>query len=180
VASSPARISDTAQEKVRLCILAARLRTRRMKFTDIATELGFASPEAAKQAVNMGLALVPVEDLGMARREAAEELDEMTRGAWVVIDSPGYATTVSGKLIIDPETGRPMPDRQAEIAARRLLLAIHMERRKLLGVDAPKQSISFTGSIEDLRAEVERKERELAAVERGGAVPVLPGRGDRE
>ena len=177
--SDPARITPLAAEKARICILAARLRTRRMTFTDIAAELGLSSPAAAKQAVSVGLGLLPSENFAEARREAREELDEMARGAWEVIDNPGLATTVSGKLILDPDTGRAMPDRQAEIAARRLLLEIHKERRKLDGVDAPKQSVSFTGNLEDLRAEVERRQRELAALEQGGdagSVTPLPER----
>ena len=182
--SDPARITPLAAEKARICILAARLRTRRMTFTDIAAELGLSSPAAAKQAVSVGLGLLPSENFAEARREAADELDEMARGAWEVIDNPGLATTVSGKLILDPDTDRAMPDRQAEIAARKLLLEIHKERRKLFGVDAPKQSVTFSGNLEDLRAEVERKQRELTALEQGGddglaggaSVPAIPPR----
>ena len=182
--SDPARITPLAAEKARICILAARMRTRRTAFTDIAAELGLRDAAAAKQAVSVGLGLLPSENFAEARREAREELDEMARGAWEVIDNPGLATTVSGKLILEPGTNRAMPDRQAEIAARKLLLEIHKERRKLDGVDAIKQSVTFSGSLEELRAELERKQRELAAIEQGGddglaggaSVPAVPPR----
>ena len=164
-----------AQEKVRLCLLAARLRTRKMKYTDIATELGFSSPQAAKQAVSVGLGLMPAENFAEARRQASEELDEMSRGAWEEIDNPGPMTTVSGKVVIDPDTGKPYPDTQVRIQARRLLLDIQKEWRKLHGVDAPKQSVTFSGTLEDLRAEVEKKQRELAELEQGDDGTSLTG-----
>jgi hypothetical protein len=165
--SDPARLTPVAAEKARLCILAARLRTRRMKFTDIATELGLSSPQAAKQAVSVGLGLMPSENFAETRREVAEGLDEKEREAWRIVENPPPMTTVSGKLVLDPATGGPIPDAQAKIAALRLLLEISKARRQLYGVDAPKQSVSFTGNLEDLRAEVERRQRELDAFERG-------------
>ena len=170
--------SPVAQEKVRLCLLAARLRTRKMRYGDIATELGFANAMAAKQAVSVGLGLMPAENFTEARRQASEELDEMSRGAWQEIEDPGPMTTVSGKVVIDPDTGQPYPDKQVRIQARRLLLDIQKEWRKLHGVDAPKQSVTFTGTLEDLRAEVAKKQAELAALEQGDGRPdaALPGR----
>jgi hypothetical protein len=171
-----------AAEKARLCLLAARLRTRKMKYTDIAVELGFTSAQAAKQAVSVGLGLMPAENFTEARRQASEELDEMARGAWEEIDNPPPMTTVSGKIVINPDTGQPYPDAVVRIQARRLLLDIQKEWRKLHGVDAPKQSVTFSGTLEDLRAEVEKKQRELAALEQGtqdgpgGSVTALPGR----
>jgi hypothetical protein len=170
-----------AAEKVRLCLLAARLRTRKMKYTDIAAELGFANAAAAKRAVSVGLGLMPAENFAEARRQASEELDEMTRGVWEEIENPPPMTTVSGKIVINPETGQPYPDAVVRIQARRLLLDIQKEWRKLHGVDAPKQSVTFSGTLEDLRAEVEKKQAELAALEQnthdgpGGSVTTLPG-----
>lgn len=172
-----------ASEKARLCILAARLRTRRMKYTDIAAELGFSSPQAARQAVSIGLGLTPAENFAETRRQVADGLDEKEREAWKLVENPPPMTTVSGKVVIDEETGRPYPDAQAKIQALRLLLDISKARRQLYGVDAPKQSVTFSGSLEDLRAEVEKKQRELAALEQGdgqdgpgGSVTALPGR----
>jgi predicted transcriptional regulator len=178
--SDPARLTPAAAEKARLCILAARLRTRRMKFTDIATELGLSSPQAAKQAVSAGLGLMPAENFAETRREITEELDELSRETWKRLDNPAPMTTVSGKLVINPDTGQPYTDRQAEIATIRTLLEINKARRQVHGVDAPKQSVQFSGTLEDLRAEVERKQRELEAAEQGdggGTVAALPQRG---
>ena len=177
--SDPGRLTPVAAEKARLCILAARLRTRRMKFTDIATELGLSSPQAAKHAVSVGLGLMPAENFAETRREITEELDELSRETWKRLDNPAPMTTVSGKLVIDPATGQPYPDRQAELGAIRALLDINKARRQVHGVDAPKQSVSFSGTLEDLRAEVERKQRELEAAEAGdggGPVAALPRR----
>jgi NifB/MoaA-like Fe-S oxidoreductase len=177
--SNPAVIPPAAAEKARLCILAARMRTRRMTFTDIAAELGFTSAYVAKNAVSVGLGLLPSENFAEARREAIEELDSLSRETWDRLDSPPPMTTVSGKLVIDPVTGQPYPDRQAEIATLRLLLEINKERRKATGTDAVKQSVTFTGTVEDLRAEIERKQRELDAAEAGdgGTVTALPQAG---
>jgi hypothetical protein len=176
--SDPARLTPVAAEKARLCILAARLRTRRMKFTDIATELGLSSPQAAKQAVSVGLGLMPAENFAETRREINEELDELSRETWKLLDNPAPMTTVSGKLVIDERTGQPYVDRMAELATRRLLLDINKRRAQANGTDAPKQSVTFSGTLEDLRAEVERKQRELEATEAGdgGEVTALPWR----
>ena len=176
--SDPARLTPVAAEKARLCILAARLRTRRMKFSDIATELGLSSPQAAKQAVSVGLGLMPAENFAETRREINEELDELSRETWKLLDNPAPMTTVSGKLVINPATGQPYADRMAELAARRLLLDINKRRAVANGTDAPKQSVTFSGTLEDLRAEVERKQRELEATEAGdgASAAALPGR----
>ena len=174
-----------AAEKARLCILAARLRTRRMRYTDIAQELGFANAAAAKRAVSVGLGLMPAENFAETRREINEELDELAREAWARLDDPAPMTTVSGKVVVNPDTDRPYADRQSEIQTLRLLLDINKRRAAANGTDAPKQSVTFTGTLEDLRTEVEKKQRELAALEQGdgggpdgsgGSVTALPGR----
>lgn len=182
--SDPARMSPVAAEKARLCMLAARLRTKRMSFRDIADELGLSSPMAAKQAVSVGLGLMPAENFAETRREITEELDELARCAWAKLDNPGPMTTVSGKIVINPLTGEPYLDGQLQGQMMRLLLDINKRRAQANGTDAPKQSVTFSGTLEDLRAEVERKQRELDAVEGGdpdggpgGAVAALPQRG---
>ena len=181
--SDPARMGPMAQEKARLCMLAARLRTKRMSFRDIAAELNLSSPQAAKQAVSVGLGLMPAENFAETRREIMEELDELARYAWRKLDEPGPMTTVSGKVVINPDTGEPYPDGQLQSQMMRLLLDINKRRATAAGTDAPKQSVTFTGNLEDLRAEVERRQRELDALEQGGgddspggAVAALPQR----
>ena len=193
---SPAwKISPMSIEKAQTCIRAAELRARSMSFRDIAAELVLSSPAEAKKCAEVGYGLAPGEDLRMARRRAADELDEIRREAWKVVENPGYATTVTGKLVLipDPETGeeKPQLDKQAVIAALNLLKAVNAEYRKLYGTDAPKRSLSVVTSLEEVNAEIERVRAEIEEGERqtlldvqgagdddpGGPKALPPGRG---
>lgn len=168
---SPAwKMSPMSIEKAQTCIRAAELRARSMSFRDIAAELVLSSPAEAKKCAEAGYGLAPGEDLRMARRRAADELDEIRREAWKVVENPGWATTVTGKLILipDPETGeeKPQLDRQATIAALNVLKGVNAEYRKLYGADAPKRSISLVTSVEEVNAEIERVRAEIDERER--------------
>ena len=174
-ASTPAwRMSPMAVEKAQTCIRAAEMRARAASFRDIAAELGLSSPAEAKKCAEVGYGLAPGEDLRMARRRAADELDLIRREAWKVIDNPGYATTVTGKLVLvpDPETGeeKPQPDQMARIGAIRALTAVNAEYRKLFGTDAPKRSVSLVTSVEEINAEAERVRAEIAEAQRQAAL----------
>jgi hypothetical protein len=178
VARAPARkgpwqITPAAAEQAQACIKAADMAARGARYADIAAELGLASPLEAKKCVIRGYSLAPGEDYRMGRRKAADELDLLRREFWKIVDDPGWATTVTGKLIViaDPETGieGPVPDRQAKIAALNGLRAVNAEYRKLFGTDAPRQTVAIQAStsLDELQSHIARVKAEIAAAEAG-------------
>ena len=174
-AATPWKIGPVGEERARICIRAAELRARSVSYRDIAAELGLDSPLAAKKCAETGYGLAPGEDLRMARRRAADELDEIRREAWQVVENPGWATTVTGKLVLIPDengTEKPQLDRQAVIAALNVLRGANSEYRKLHGTDAPRQTVSVVASapLEELQAAVEHMRAEVAEAERQAAM----------
>jgi hypothetical protein len=182
--ATPWLVPPSAEERVRLCIRAAELRARSVSYKDIAAELGLESPLAAKKCAETGYGLAPGEDLRMARRRAADELDEIRRELWKVVDNPGMATTVTGKLVLipDPDTGeeKPQPDQMARTAALNAIRGVNSEYRKLHGTDAPRQTVSVvaTAPLEELQAAVEHMRAEVAEAERQAAMDAYRGPDD--
>ena len=172
------KISPMSLERAQTCIRAAELRARSASWKDIAAELGLDSPVEARKCADVGYGLAPGEDLRMARRVSAMRLDTIMSGLWKVVDEPGWATTVTGKLVVvtDPVTGKegPIPDQQARISAYRALLDADKEYRKLYGADAPRRSVSIVASVEEINAEVERVKAEIAEAERQAAMEAYP------
>jgi hypothetical protein len=183
-AATPWLVPPSAEERVRLCIRAAELRARSMSYKDIQAELGLESALAAKKCAEVGYGLAPGEDLRMARRRAADELDEIRRELWKVVDNPGMATTVTGKLVLipDPDTGeeKPQPDQMARTAALNAIRGVNAEYRKLHGTDAPRQTVSVvaTAPLEELQAAVEHMRAEVAEAERQAAMDAYRGPDD--
>lgn len=175
----PWKIGPVGEERARLCIRAAELRARAVPYADIARELGLNSPLDAKKCAEVGYGLAPGEDLRMARRRAADELDLIRQELWKVIDNPGFATTVTGKLVLVPdETGeeKPQPDQAVRTGALNALKGVNAEYRKLHGTDAPRQTVSVvaTAPLEELQAAVEKMRAEVAEAERQAAMEAYP------
>lgn len=164
---NPWAIGPLAVEQVQICIRAADMCARGTSYATIAAELGLGSPLEAKKCAERGYGLAPGEDHRMARRKAASELDLLRRETWKILEDPGYATTVSGKMIIDPATKQPVEDRQVKIAAINTLRAINSEYRKLYGTDAPRQTVNVnaTAPLEELQAAVARMRQEVEEAE---------------
>lgn len=168
---SPWQIAPLAAEKVQVCIRAADMSARGMKYAAIAAELGLPSAIDARKCAERGYSLAPGEDYQMARRKATRELDMVRERLWGIADDPGPATTVSGKpiTVTDPDTGEQvhLPDKQVQIAALNGIRAVNAEYRKLYGTDAPKQTVSVhaTAPLEDLQAAVAQMRAEVAQAE---------------
>jgi len=177
---SPAyRIGPVAMEKAQACIRAAEMRAKGMKWQDIMAELGLASPLEAKRCAEVGFGLAPGDDLAMARRRAADEIDLLRRELWKMLDNPQPLTGVSGNIVIGAD-GRPIPDDAIRISAVRAMADLNERYRRLHGTDAPKRNVSLFAQIppEDLQAEVARLRKEVADAK--GALPgeVIRDEGD--
>jgi hypothetical protein len=162
-------------EMCALSAAVAALRARRMSFGMIARELGLSGPAAARKAVNIALRASPGVPTPEARQEALQELDALSRSAWDDVDDPGPLTTVSGKVVTDPETGLPYPDKGIRDKARRTAADINKERRKLLGLDAPRQSVSLSLGAADLEAWEAKLAAEVEDARRAPDARELPG-----
>jgi hypothetical protein len=132
---------------------AAWLRAKHtLSFADIAKRLGLSSADEAKVAVMTGLGLLSRENFRVLRDEEAA-LQE-------IVSNPGPMVTESGRLVIDEHTGEPYPDRRAQLEALKALLEIQRARRDLFAKP-------FYGTVDDLRAEVERRKKELGEADGG-------------
>lgn len=105
----------------------------------IAAELGWKNQASAYEAVRRAIA--DTHRLGIEERRQVEEerLDYLTRVFDHVVRSEHYATSASGNVVLHPETGEPLIDDAPVISAGLALLRVSESRRKLLGLDAPKQ-----------------------------------------
>lgn len=174
----PWKVSDQARENVQICIRCAERRVKGATWKDIAIAEGLDSPMAAKKCIDVGLQLIPSEDVRSVRRMAAMRLDKVIETAFRIVDNPGMRTTVSGKLVLDPATGQPMPDEAIRNAALKTILDADVQYRKLFGADAPKQSVNFLAALssDELRAIVEQKRAERLAIQREREMhPVIAG-----
>lgn len=170
---NPWALTPLASEQAQVCLRAADMSARGQNYAAIAAELGLASPADAKKCVIKGYSIAPGEDYRTARRKAADELDLLRREYWKIVNDPGPATTVTGKLVTvtDHVTGeeKTLEDKQAKIAALNGLKGVHAEYRKLYGTDAPKQTVAIQAStsLDELNAHIARVKAEIAAAETG-------------
>lgn len=173
---TPWKLAKTAQDRARLCIRAAEMRAKGKTYAMIAETLGMDTPAAAKRCAEVGYGLAPGDDLRTGRRRAAEELDMMRRKLWDIIDGEYYKVAANGTVALDPRTGEPLYDVDAQVNAIRALTEVNKNYRTLMGTDAPKLSASMvaTGSLEDIRAQIEATRRELEQAER----EAVPGEDD--
>lgn len=169
---TPWRLPKNQAERARLCIRAAELRSKGQTYAKIAELLGMDSPAAAKKCAEVGYGLAPGDDLRTGRRRAGEELDMLRRKLWEIADGKYYKVAANGTVPLDPVTGQPLEDVDAIVQALRALTEVNKQYRTLMGTDAPRLSASMvaTGSLEDIRAQIESTRRELEQAEREAAL----------
>lgn len=95
------------------------------------------------------------------RAEMLAKLHALEVGAWGDVRSPGPKTSVTGTVIKDPATGEPIPDRAVVDQARNTILKTVRTRMDLLGLAAPRKSMSLQMTAE-LDSENEALQAQIA------------------
>jgi hypothetical protein len=122
---------------------------------------GIANKGAVGKARRRALDAIRAPAVHEYRAEMLAKLDELESGAWEQIRSPGPKTSVTGRVIEDPETGEPLPDNVVRDTARNTVLKVVRTRMDLLGLAAPRKSMSLQASVE-LDSENESLQAQLA------------------
>ena len=103
----PRRRSAATQERD---AKALDLRRRHLNYRQIANELGWASTNAAYEAVQRGLADTQSEASDEVRRMELERLDDIARGFQRVFATRHYIASATGKIARHPDTHEPLVD----------------------------------------------------------------------
>ena len=94
------------------------------------------------------------------RAETLAKLDALEEGAWQDVRDPGPKVSVTGQVVRDGD-GEPLPDNSVRDAARNTVLKAIRTRMDLLGLAAPKRSMSLQATVE-LDSENETLQAQLA------------------
>jgi hypothetical protein len=122
---------------------------------------GIANKGAVGKARRRALDAIRAPAVAEYRAEMMAKLDELESGAWEQIRDPGPKTSVTGAVVKDPETGQPLPDNTVRDQARNTVLKVVRTRMDLLGLAAPKRSMSLQATME-LDSEHESLQAQLA------------------
>ncbi len=141
------------------------LRAERKTYAQIADELGV-SNEGARQAVQRYAGSIADEKIADVRNAVLEQLDFYERELVALLRRPHYVVTRDGDLVNGPDGGYLIDDMPI-IASISTALKVIRERSRLLGLDAPTQSLrridvishdAFMVGLERLEAEVKALE----------------------
>lgn len=135
---------------------AARLKSLRWTFQQIADELGYASKSGAYAAVARALAAVPAENVAELRRVALGEIDFLSASVLEILDHEHPHVSQGGKIVMD-EDGNRLLDDGPKLAAIRELRMLNERRGRIQGSDAPVRSKVEVGGDDE-------RERELLAL----------------
>jgi len=80
--------------------------------------------------------------------EMMAKLDELENRAQEQIRHPGPKTSVTGRVIEDPQTREPLPDNIIRDQARNTVLKVVRTRMDLLALAAPQRSMNLQANIE--------------------------------
>jgi hypothetical protein len=95
------------------------------------------------------------------RGEMLAKLDALEAGAWDDVRNPGPKVSVTGRVVEDPATGEPLPDAAVRDQARNTVLKAVRTRMDLLGLAAPRKSMSLQVTAE-LDSENETLQAQIA------------------
>jgi hypothetical protein len=131
---------DTAKRDAR----AAELRAERWKLADIATELGYHDATHARQGIQRALRAIvqgPAEKLLALYIDRLEDIFQRS----MEISEADHVVVSHGKIVCD-DTGNPLRDHGAALAAFREARAALADVRKMVGLDQPAK-VTLSGSV---------------------------------
>lgn len=103
------------------------------------------------------------------RVTADEELNMLRRQLNRILRHPKYVVAVTGKIVTDPETGKPLVDYSETRQIIMAILKINESQRKLNGVDMPiRHKVEITDKMD---AEIEKLAQDLAM--NGAGAPAI-------
>jgi hypothetical protein len=149
---------------------------------------GIANRGAVSKARRRALDAIRAPAVAEYRAEQLAKLDALEEGAWQDVRDPGPRVSVSGKVVTDGD-GEPVPDKAVRDAARNTILKTVRTRMDLLGLAAPRKSMSLQMTAEldsenetlqaqladAYQAALEEKERELASLRAQLTTALAPG-----
>lgn len=120
------------------------LRRHGLTFQAIGDQLGH-SRQWVHELYERALVEIPAANVAALRTGMVGELAEVIRVAAEVMHSDHYAHS-NGKVVIDPDTGKPLLDSAPKLDAGRTIIAAHARLAKLVGADAPSQ-VAMEGTM---------------------------------
>lgn len=143
----PARDGDgkftRSIETAELDARAARLRSQRLSYREIARELGYADHSSARDAVLRALAAAPREAGEEMRDHELAHLDWLARKTQEVLARIHLAYNNSGVVV---HHGEVLQDDGPVLAAIKLLDQLSASRRRLMGLDA-ETKVNVSGEV---------------------------------
>lgn len=133
------RTIETAELDAR----AARLRSQRKTYQQIADELGYADPTGARDAVLRALAAAPREAGEEMRQHELAHLDALSVRVQQVLNTIHLAYNNKGVVVHE---GEVLQDDAPALAAARVLKDLSESRRRLLGLDA-ETKVNVSGGV---------------------------------
>ena len=122
---------------------------------------GIANAGAVSKARRRALDAIRAPAVEEYRAETLAKLDALEAGAWEDVMNPGPKISVTGRVVEDPATGDVLPDNSVRDQARNTVLKAVRTRMDLLGLSAPKRSMSLQATLE-LDSENETLQAQLA------------------
>jgi|GEM_PF-1902587 len=158
---------DFAQRRAKL----VEYRRRKVPYADFYEELGYGSIQSARKdftrALEYSIAAQHA-SVEVYREEQLEELDYLAEEAHKVMRATHYVVAPGGRIVEDPETGRPLIDDGPRLQAIDRLIKILNRVAKLRGLDAPQKLEVMTidaieAAIADLNAQIAATDPETEA-----------------
>lgn len=163
-------LTPADEERVRLAIEIAQMRSRHMSYLEIAEKFHI-GPQDAYALAQTGFAVMPAEDVHEGRRMAREELHRIASELWDRVEDPGPLVSQGKKIrrvigIGDDGKeieGDPYPDVSVAVRALEALTKVQERFARMDGYDAPKRTMVANVPIEEIRAHVEQLRAQVAS-----------------
>ncbi len=137
---------------------ALELRRRHYSYYQIAKALKLHNSTAAKESADRAAERLRVlhedDEAGIALE--LSRYDELSRILWQTLSDKHYVISNSGRIIEDPETGKPLIDPGPTLQTVDRLVTISRERRRIQALDRPVTTRVELRTVDAMDSEIER------------------------